>query len=243
MYKYASDFEIFLNTGDPELARKYVDRFPFSGITCNPQMVADTKRTDFINVLKELREAAGDRKLFVQTPSNDYEGIMKDVDTIYSVIGHKPCVIKIPTCADGLTAIMEIAAKGEIDVCGTQVMSTMQGLCALQAGAKYVSVFFAMMNQGGLDDAGLYGGCNAKMVYDALTTYIDKYHCTGKIMACAPRTPDEISYLVSTGAGSITLDPYDFDRCFADRNFQGIHKGVRAGWEAVYGKTPIQEMM
>lgn len=242
MYKYASDFEIFLNTGDPELAKKYIDRFPFSGLTCNPQMVADNKRTDYINILKELREAAGERKLFVQTPSNDYEGIMKDVDTILSVVGHQPTVVKIPTCADGLTAIMELSAKG-IDVCGTQVMSTLQGVCALQAGAKYVSVFYAMMEMGGLDTKGLYGGCNPKMVYDAITTYIDKYHCTGKIMACAPRNPDEISYLISTGAGSITLDPFDFDRCFADRNFQGVHKGVRAGWEEVFGTTPIQDML
>ena len=242
MRNYASDFEIFLNTGDPELAKRYIDRFPFSGLTCNPQMVADNRRPDFINILKELREAAGDRKLFVQTPSNDYEGIMNDVDTILSVIGHKPAVVKIPTCADGLTAIMDCTEKG-IDVCGTQVMSTMQGMCALQGGAKYISVFFAMMEQGGLDSAGLYGGCNARMVYDALTTFIEKFNCKGKIMACAPRTPDEISYLVSTGAGSITLDPFDFDRCFADRNFQGIHKGVRAGWEEVYGTTPISEML
>lgn len=242
MFNYASDFEMFLNTADPQLAKQYIDRFPFSGLTCNPQMVSDLKRPDFINVLKELRAVCGDRKLFIQTPSNDYEGIMKDVDVILNVVGHQPTVVKVPTCADGLTAIMDLSAKG-VDVCGTQVMSTLQGITALQAGAKYVSVFYAMMDMGGLDDRGLYGGVNPKAVYDALTTFIDKFNCKGKIMACAARTPDEISYLISTGAGSITLDPYDFDVCFGSRNFQGVHKGVRAGWESVYGKTPISEML
>ena len=240
--KYATDFEIFLNTPDPQQARRLIDKYPFSGITCNPQMIAELKRPDYINVLKELREAAGDRKLFIQTPSNDYDGILRDVETILKVIGDRPSVIKIPTNSDGISAIMELSRQG-IDVCGTQVMSSLQGILALQAGAKYVSVFYAMMLQGGLDNGGLYGGVDAKAVYDALTTYIDKYKCPGKIMACAPRTPDEISYLISTGAGSITLDPFDFDNCFASRHFQGIHQGVRKGWEEVYGDKPISQML
>jgi len=242
MLNYASDFEIFLNTGDPELARQYIDRFPFSGITCNPQMIAETGRTDYLNVLRELRAAAGVRKLFIQTPSNDYQGILDDVDAILSVIGHQPSIIKIPTCADGIRAIMDLSAQG-VEVCGTQVMSTLQGISALQSGAKYISVFFAMMEMGGLDERGLYGGVNARATYDALTTFIEKFNCKGKIMACAARTPDEISYLISTGAGSITLDPFDFDVCFAHRNFQGVHKGVRASWESIYGSKTIRQMI
>ena len=243
MLKFASDFELFLNTPDPEMGRKYLDRFPFSGLTCNPQMIADMKRPDYIKLVKELREVTGpERKLFIQVPSGDYNGIVDDVNCLLDIIGHQPYCIKVPTCADGITAIMELAPKG-IELCGTQVMSTIQGLSALQAGAKYISVFFAMMQMGGIDDYGMYGGSNPKAVYDALTTYIEKYHPVGKIMACAPRTADEISYLVSTGAGSITLDPFDFDRCFGDRNFQGVHKGVRKGWEEVYGMKTIKEMM
>ena len=242
MYTYASDFEIFLNTADPELAKRYIDRFPFSGLTCNPQMISDLKRPDYINILKELREAAGDRKLFIQAPSSDYKGILEDVDMILSVIGHKPAYVKIPACADGIQAIMDLAAKG-VNVCGTQVMSTLQGISALQAGAKYVCVFYAMMDMGGRDDSGFYGGTDPKTVYDALTTFIDKYHCTGKIMACAPRTPDEISYMISSGVGSITLDPSDFDACFSNRNFQAVHKDVRASWESIYGDTTIRQML
>lgn len=244
MRKFASDFELFLNTPDPEMVRKYIDRFPISGVTCNPQMISDMKRPDFINLLKELREATGnDRKLFIQAPSSNYHDIIDDVETIFSVIGGGPACVKIPTCADGITAIMDLSAKG-VEVCGTQVMSALQGICALQAGAKYISVFYGMMNMGGIDEYGLYGGsCDGKLVYDALTAYIKENNCTGKIMACAPRDAREIAYLISTGAGAITLDPFDFDRCFGDRNFQGVHKGVRAGWESVYGKTQVKDML
>ena len=73
MQSFASDFEIFLNTPDPEMARRYIDRFPFSGLTCNPQMMSEMYRKDFVPYLKDLRDAAGDKKLFVQTPSNDYD--------------------------------------------------------------------------------------------------------------------------------------------------------------------------
>ena len=244
MYEFATDFELFLNTPDPEMVRKYIDRFPISGVTCNPQMIADMKRPDYINLLKELRAATGnERKLFVQAPSSNYKDILDDVDAIFSVIGGAPACVKIPTNDDGITAIMECASKG-LEVCGTQVMSALQGICALQAGAKYISVFYGMMNMGGIDDYGLYGSsCEGSLVYDALTAFIEKTNCPGKIMACAPRDAREIAFLLSKGITCTTLDPFDFDRCFGDRNFMGVHKGVRAGWEAVYGTTQVKDML
>lgn len=132
---------------------------------------------------------------------------------------------------------------GDIDICGTQVMSTLQGVCALQAGAKYVATFFCFMQMGGADEYGLYVGVDAKAVYSALTKFIEVSGSEGRIMACAPRTPDELSYLISTGATSIALDPIDFDNCFNARHFINLNHDVRNSWESVYGNKNAYDLI
>ena len=163
-----SKFDIYLNTEKPAVVEKLIDVYPFAGVCCNPQMVARLGRTDFANIVKELRAATGSRKLFIQTPSNDYDGIMRDAEAILKIAG-EPTIIKIPSTTGGIRAMQKLSA--DVDICATQVMSTLQGMCALQSGVKYISVFYCFMLMGGADDHGLYGGVDAKAVaemFDAI---------------------------------------------------------------------------
>ena len=157
-----SKFDIYLNTEKPAVVEKLIDVYPFAGVCCNPQMVARLGRTDFANIVKELRAATGSRKLFIQTPSNDYDGIMRDAEAILKIAG-EPTIIKIPSTTGGIRAMQKLSA--DVDICATQVMSTLQGMCALQSGVKYISVFYCFMLMGGADDHGLYGGVDAKAVF------------------------------------------------------------------------------
>ena len=52
-----SKFDIYLNTEKPAVVEKLIDVYPFAGVCCNPQMVARLGRTDFANIVKELRAA------------------------------------------------------------------------------------------------------------------------------------------------------------------------------------------
>ena len=54
-----SKFDIYLNTEKPAVVEKLIDVYPFAGVCCNPQMVARLGRTDFANIVKELRAATG----------------------------------------------------------------------------------------------------------------------------------------------------------------------------------------
>ena len=137
-----SKFDIYLNTEKPAVVEKLIDVYPFAGVCCNPQMVARLGRTDFANIVKELRAATGSRKLFIQTPSNDYDGIMRDAEAILKIAG-EPTIIKIPSTTGGIRAMQKLSA--DVDICATQVMSTLQGMCALQSGVKYISVFYCFM--------------------------------------------------------------------------------------------------
>ena len=138
MIKNASGFEIYLNCANPETAAKIMQEYPIDGITSNPQMIAtqNNGRTDLKNIIKELRQACGpDKLLFLQTPSNDFDDIMKDARELREV-GGPNTIVKIPTCREGIKAI-ETLTSMSIPTLGTQVLSTMQGILALKAGAKY----------------------------------------------------------------------------------------------------------
>ena len=40
MGKFESKFDIYLNTEDPAIVRNMIDKYPFAGVCCNPQMVS-----------------------------------------------------------------------------------------------------------------------------------------------------------------------------------------------------------
>lgn len=240
MKAFNSKFDIYLNTGDPAIVWEMIDKYPFAGVCCNPQMISHLKRTDFVNIVHELREATGERKLFIQTPSNEYDGIMRDVEAILKIAG-EPTVVKIPSTTGGIQAMQQLSP--DVDICATQVMSTLQGVCALQTGVKYIAVFYCFMQMGGADENGLYSGVDAKRVYSALTKFIEVSGCPARIMACAPRNPGELSYLISTGAGSIALDPVDFDNCFNARHFINLNRDVRNSWESVFGNVNAYDLV
>ena len=164
---------------------------------------------------------------------------MRDAEAILKIAG-EPTIIKIPSTTGGIRAMQKLSA--DVDICATQVMSTLQGMCALQSGVKYISVFYCFMLMGGADDHGLYGGVDAKAVFAALNKFIQVSGSPARIMACAPRTPDELSYLMSTGATSVALDPEDFENCFNARLFINLNQDVRRSWEAVFGNVGADEL-
>ena len=83
----------------------------------------------------------------------------------------------------------------------------------------------------------------AAFVLPPLNKFIQVSGSPARIMACAPRTPDELSYLMSTGATSVALDPEDFENCFNARLFINLNQDVRRSWEAVFGNVGADELI
>lgn len=231
MKKNASGFEIYLNHANPAEAKRLLEAYPIiDGITSNPQMIAtqNNGRTDLKNIILELREACGpDKLLFLQTPSNNYDDIMKDAMALREV-GGPNTIVKIPCCPDGIKAIYTLTAMG-IPTLGTQVMTTMQGVMALKAGAKYVAPFYAPM------ELFSEGEVNGKAVFEALVKYREVSGCEGQILGCAPRNFDEVSWMFSTGVTSVTLDPCDFENPFISKGFTFINTSVQNDWDGRFG--------
>ena len=231
MIKNATGFEIYLNCEDPKICKRLLDTYPIDGITTNPQMISRLKRLDFFAIVKELREVCGEKTLFLQTPANEYKDILRDADVIREA-GGAHTIVKIPCNADGIRAIQTLTDCG-IPTLGTQVMSAMQGIMALKAGAKFVAPFYAPMVMNGID---------GETVYKALVEYRKVSNCEGQIMGCAPRNQEEVAWLFTTGITAVTLDPCDFDNSVTDQIFLDLNKDVRESWKSVYGVENIYEL-
>jgi len=231
MKKNASGFEIYLNCANPVEAKRLMTQYScIDGITSNPQMIATQNdgRTDFKNIVLELREACGeDKLLFLQTPSNDYDDIMKDAFALRKLAG-PDTIIKIPACADGIKAIADLYKMG-IPTLATQVLTTMQGVLALQSGAKWVAPFYAPM------ELFSQGELSGKRVFEALVEYRLVSGCEGQIMGCAPRNFDDLSWIFTTGVTAITLDPIDFESPYSSKAFTFINESVQKYWDERFG--------
>ena len=232
MKKNACGYEIYLNCANPAEAKRLMQQYELiDGITSNPQMIATQNdgRTDLKNIILELRDACGpDKLLFLQTPSNKYDDIMKDAMSLRELAGPNT-VIKIPTCSDGIKAIADLYKMG-IPTLGTQVLSVMQGVMALKAGAKWIAPFYVPMKLFSGDD-----NINADAVIEGLVKYKEISGCEGQILFCAPEGMNGLAWAFSTGCTAATLDPIDFEGPFTANAFKFINESVQNDWDNRFG--------
>ena len=221
----ATGMEIYLNSADPAVIARLMDLYPVDGVTTNPELVAQVKRPDYFALIRELRGLVGHKKLFVQTTANGYDDILREAEAIQAAAGAET-VVKIPCSPGGLKAIRTLSAQG-VPTLGTQVLSAMQGIMALKAGADYIAPFYGCMNEGGVD---------GKLVFESLVKYREVSGCRGQILGCAPFNQDEVAWMFTTGITAITLMPWDFDDGIETPVFTALNAGVRKSWEAVYGE-------
>lgn len=97
--------EFMLDTANLADIKKFADFLPIAGVTSNPSIVKKEGKIDFFHHMKEIRGIIGEhRSLHVQVVATDYEGIIKDAETILANIDQK-VFIKIPVNEPGLKAI------------------------------------------------------------------------------------------------------------------------------------------
>lgn len=220
----AHGMEIYLNTADTKIIKRLMDLYSLDGVTTNPELVAQVNNPDYKGLVHEIRDIIGDKKLFLQATANDYDNIMKEAEVIRE-IGGSNTIVKIPCTPGGLKAIKTLDSMG-IPTLGTQILSAMQGILALKAGAEYIAPFYGCMNEAGID---------GKLVFDALVKYREVSQCKGQILGCAPFNQTEVAWMFTTGITAITLMPWDFDDGVEFEAFLNLNAGVRKSWESVYG--------
>ena len=188
--------ELMLNCENLELLDKYLDLYPIDGVTTNPLMLSKRKEKDYFDIIKSLRKAAGNRKLFTQVVSPVYEEMLEEAELIIEAAG-KDTYVKIPANETGIKTIATLSARG-INTLGTVVYSFLQGAMCLKAGAKYVAPFYEPM---------LYLGIDGDAVIRQLAIFIEKGGYGGKILAAGCRTSKHLGDLIEDGIHAVTVDP------------------------------------
>ncbi|MFR9191336.1 MAG: transaldolase family protein [Anaerotruncus massiliensis (ex Togo et al. 2019)] len=114
----------------------------------------------------------------MQVVSTATDAILEEARHILDQLG-KDTFIKVPVSAAGLPAIKKLSAGG-VNVTATAIYSTMQGMLAVLAGAKYIAVYFNRMENNCTDPT---------RVIAEIRAFIDGSGSGAKILAASFRTP------------------------------------------------------
>src|SRR3989344_5261701 len=125
------------------------------GVTTNPSLLAKEPKTKFelhigeiVNLIRKYKDGA---HLSVEVFSNDPDEILRQAKNFIKVFNYPSLSIKIQIGWDELEVIHKLAKEGVAVNC-TACMTVSQAVMAAQAGAKYVSLFWGRIRDGGKEE-------------------------------------------------------------------------------------------
>ena len=133
--------EFMLDTANIADIKKFEKIIPLAGVTSNPSIVKNEGNIEFFSHMKQIRQIIGDDKsLHVQVVATDYEGMLKDAETILAKID-KNVFVKVPVSEEGLKVIKELKKRG-VNVTATAIYTKFQAYLVIAAGADYIAPYF-----------------------------------------------------------------------------------------------------
>ena len=208
--------KLFIDTANLVDIEKALD-MGFCGVTTNPSLMAKEPKGDYekhlrkiVAMLRNYEESSGDNpSLSVEIFTNDKEEIIKQAKKFYEFLDYDSLAIKIHISYEGqgsLSVIRKLYIEG-IDVNCTACMSVSQAVLASQAGAKYVSLFWGRIRDGGGDPAEVVTkskkiiGDNSEIIVGSIRKVediIDALVCGADIVTVPPKFLPEMTQHVKT---------------------------------------------
>ena len=216
--------ELYLNEERVDVVKKYLDLYPIDGSTTNPKMMGNLGRTPYEKNLRLLREAVGDKKLFTQVTSENYEDILSEARYICSIAG-RDTYIKVPANEVGIKALKTLHEQGYRTL-GTLCFTTIQAVMALQAGADYVAVLYNYMVSAGYD---------ASKTLKDIAAYVLESGCHGKLMGVGVRNHQQFSDCIGCGCQAVNLNADNITQWMQNEPSVSTTRDFLDGWEATWG--------
>jgi len=197
---------IFLDSGNIKEIKKYMKMGVIRGVTTNPTIMKRDGVTDIDKSVKEISEIVYPYPLSVEVTSNNKKEIIKQ-SKHYSLIKNN-INIKIPIHGPNgeleyLELINELSDMN-ITLNVTAMMSAQQGLLAMLAGAKYLSLFCGRINDMGYD---------SNLELNKLRKIIDSNKSNSEIIAASSREVYNIVDWIDNGAHIVTVSPNLLEKC------------------------------
>ncbi|MBQ7475390.1 MAG: fructose-6-phosphate aldolase [Clostridia bacterium] len=218
--------ELMLDTANLEELEYGLSMWPVSGVTSNPSILKKEGNIDVYERLKMIRcLCTNGRSLHIQVVSSSTEDIIKEAKTIASIIGHDT-YIKIPVSENGLPAIKALAKEG-VNVTATGIYTTMQGILAVLAGAKYVAIYYNRMEDNCTD---------ADRVIEQIRSFIDESGSDARILAASFKNVAEIVSAFASGAHSATVSYALIKKALSLPSIDSAVDAFKEDFEAIHGE-------
>jgi TalC/MipB family fructose-6-phosphate aldolase len=179
--------------------------------------------------MHQIRSLIGEeRSLHVQVVAHDAEHIIAEAERILKILGSNT-FIKIPVTEEGLKAI-KILASRQVNITATAIYTTMQGILAMLAGARYLAVYYNRMLNIDID---------AAKVIRELSSLLWANSTNCQILAASFKNLSEITTSYANGASCCTV-PYALLQ--TGLHMPSITKAVHdfsENWEKIYGNRTL----
>ena len=199
---------IFLDTADTELIKKYYGTGLIDGVTTNPTLIRKSGR-DPEDVYQELAdygvrdismEVVGDEK----TMTDEGRRLHSKYAFQSKKLSINPTTIKVPLSPDGLRTCRSLALDG-IKVNVTLVFSAAQAILASKAGAAYVSPFVGRLDDQSVNGIGLI---------NQIASIYRMHGSQTQILSASIRSVQHVSDSFLNGANICTMPPSIFEKMY-----------------------------
>lgn len=218
--------ELMLDTADAHVVGTLSEMLTVSGVTTNPTIITRSGKTPE-QVFAEMNEVlAPEQKLFMQTVSTEYEGMVAEGRRICAL--RKNMYVKVPVTHDGLRAIKQLKHEG-LGVLATAIYSADQGFFAAMNGADYLAPYVNRMCN--------YG--DGVQAVRELQEMLELNQLPATICAASFKNGSQVHELIRAGVGAVTVPP---DVVFAMLDHPGTTVAVdefSAAWSEAFGRTTL----
>lgn len=187
--------QLYLDTANLEIIKKFHRTLPLQGVTTNPSILAKEKQP-VAETLQAIQQIIGENgQLFAQTLGRSAQEMIDDALALREIV--PTIAVKIPVVPEGLVAIKALTRLG-VPVLGTAVYGAAQGFLAALAGAAYIAPYVNRI------DAQVGSGIE---VVRELQTLLEQHTPDSVICAASFRTPRQALDCLLAGCQTITLPP------------------------------------
>ncbi len=189
--------QYMLDSANLEQLAHCLSVYPIAGVTTNPTILKEEGNVPLKERLLRIRALCGsERSLHVQLLARGTEGILREAEAVYSLLGENTYV-KIPVTEPGLKAIRTLKAAGK-PVTATAIYYLSQALLAVAAGADYVAPYCNRMENNDID---------FRSLISATRDLIDRDGYAAQIVAASFKNTTQINDALASGAHAVTVPP------------------------------------
>lgn len=221
--------EIFIDTANLFEIEEALKRGFVRGITTNPTLLSKEPKAGFIQhigniieIIRFYRDGQDDIHLSVEVFSRDTQEIVQQAMDFKKTFGYGNLSVKVPIGWDELEAIKKLAKEGFSVNC-TACMSVTQAVMAAAAGARFVSLFWGRIRDGGkelnklamlvaqsTDGAFDQNDFDPAKVVSATRSILDQSYAETEIIVGSIRQVIDVRDAALAGAHIITIPPKFF---------------------------------